>query len=748
MPLWEYKRDQLGTAEINPSGPFTAGNYTSFEIVYTAGFFGIDDSGSIKVVQRFAGDMTSPQFDDPKAPAYLSAEASNGATLLLRYDLKDNIRPWGKTLYIKVVRGYLREGDRIVVRFGDRRGGSPGIRMQTFCEDTFELKVLVDAFATYEYVELPRSPVLRIVAGQAVRWQAVLPTLRRVEEPFRLCLKAEDQWGNPADLPGSSITLEANLKVSGLPRRMNFAAEQPVAVLENLKAEEPGDLFVRILDSEGRLLTRSNPLRLVAGDGAEVAPVGVPPAGNEAGHIRPYWADMHGQSEETIGSNSARDYFRFARDRAFLDVCCHQGNDFQITRRFWQELQTIVEEFNEPGRFIAFPGYEWSGNTGLGGDHNVIFLRPGEQIHRSSHALIYDLSDADSDRHTSRELFETLAGRDAFLYGHVGGRYADLTVARDTGITPAVEIHSAWGTFEWLLHDAFALGLRPGVVANSDDHKGRPGASYPGASRFGSYGGLTCFLCRELSREAVFESLHNRKHYATTGTRLYLHTSATLPGEDRTVVMGDILPTTARTVTFQAEALCSTPVGRLELFNGTERVFTFRAYTENDLGRRIRVLWEGAEYRGRGRETRWDGTAVIDGNRVERIHKINFWNPEKSITLEKGNRISWQSLTTGGFSGFDMLLEHPSRGRIRIDTPLLQFEIEIQSIGLEDTVIEAGGLSRRMRIFRLPDELRDTGISMEQTFTLPQGQDNPLYAKVIQEDGHAAWSSPIYLVPG
>jgi hypothetical protein len=748
MPHWEYKQEQLGHAEIHPSGPFTAGGYTSFELVYTAGFFGIDDSGSIKVVQRFAGDMSTPQFDDPKAPGYLSAEAGNGATLLLRHDIKDNIRPWGKTLYIKVVRGYLREGDRIVIRFGDRRGGSPGIRMQTFCEDTFELKVLVDAFATYEYVELPRSPVIRIVAGQAARRQAVLPTLRRVHEPFRLCLKVEDQWGNPTNITDSSIVLEANMEIAGLPKRIDFSTLQPVVVVDNLKAEEPGDLFIRVLDSEGRLLTRSNPLRIVAGHGVAAAPSGVSFANNEAANLRPYWADMHGQSEETIGSNSARDYFRFARDRAFLDVCCHQGNDFQITRKFWQELQRIVEEFNEPGRFIAFPGYEWSGNTGLGGDHNVIFLRSGEQIHRSSHALIYDLSDADSDRHTSWELFETLAGRNAFLYAHVGGRYADLNVARDTGITPAVEIHSAWGTFEWLLHDAFALSLRPGVVANSDDHKGRPGASYPGASRFGSYGGLTCFLCRELSREGVFESLRKRKHYATTGTRLYLHTAATLPGEDRPAAMGDILPTTARTVTFHTEALCSAPVGRLELFNGAERVFTFRPYTENDLGRRIRVLWEGAEYRGRGRETRWDGTAVIDGNRVERIRQINFWNPEKSITLEKGNRISWQSLTTGGFSGFDMHLEHPSRGRIRIDTPLLQFEIEIESLGLEDTVMEAGGLGRRMRIFRLPDELRDSAISVEQTFTLPQGQDNPLYAKVIQEDGHAAWSSPIYLVPG
>ncbi len=66
--------------------------------------------------------------------------------------------------------------------------------------------------------------------------------------------------------------------------------------------------------------------------------------------------------------------------------------------------------------------------------------------------------------------------------------------AHDGRLETAVEVHSAWGTFEWLLQDAFEAGYRVGIVANSDGHKGRPGACYPGASFFGSYGGLTCFL--------------------------------------------------------------------------------------------------------------------------------------------------------------------------------------------------------------------------------------------------------------
>src|SRR5436853_8936 len=139
----------MGTAEISPVGSFEAGSFEQFTLTYIAGYFGIDDTGSIKIVHRFASDMGRPQFTDPKAANYTTVEASNGAVLQVEYDAKRNIRPWDKTLFIRVMRGFLREGDQITVRFGDRRQGSPGMRVQTFHEPTFEFRVLVDAIATY-----------------------------------------------------------------------------------------------------------------------------------------------------------------------------------------------------------------------------------------------------------------------------------------------------------------------------------------------------------------------------------------------------------------------------------------------------------------------------------------------------------------------------------------------------------------------------------------------------------------------
>jgi len=77
-----------------------------------------------------------------------------------------------------------------------------------------------------------------------------------------------------------------------------------------------------------------------------------------------------------------------------------------------------------------------------------------------------------------------------FVFAHVGGRYADLSM-HDEQIEVAVEVHSALGTFEWIVEDALRRGYHIGIVANSDGHTCRPGSSHPGAGKFGSLGGLT-----------------------------------------------------------------------------------------------------------------------------------------------------------------------------------------------------------------------------------------------------------------
>jgi hypothetical protein len=74
---------------------------------------------------------------------------------------------------------------------------------------------------------------------------------------------------------------------------------------------------------------------------------------------------------------------------------------------------------------------------------------------------------------------------DVVGFAHCGGRYADIRLAHDGRFERSVEVHSAWGTFEWLVHDAFDMGHRVGIVGNSDGHKGGPGRAMPGLASSG-----------------------------------------------------------------------------------------------------------------------------------------------------------------------------------------------------------------------------------------------------------------------
>ena len=748
MPYSDYRPDLMGSAVLAPSGAFEAGSYQSFTLTYTAGAFGIDDTGSIKIGFRFATDFGPVQFTDPKAAGYTTVEASNGATLECKWEFKRNIRPWSRSLYIGVVKHFLAPGDTISIRFGDRRGGSPGIRLQTYCESEFEFRVLADPIATYDYVALPQSPTIAIVPGPPLRWHAVLPTLVRIGEPFRFAIKADDKWGNPSNLVDATLRLKGSARIEGLPETVVFEREKFSAVVADLKIMEPGDFTIDVLDRNGNELCRSNPLRVAA-------------ANAELVH---FWGDTHGQSNETLGTNSAREYFEFGRDKAFLDVMGHQGNDFQITGDFWNELNRLSAEFDRPGHFVCIPGYEWSANTAVGGDRNVHYRHEGETIHRSSHAQIADASnmrDEGADAHTAHDLFEKLKGKNCVVAAHVGGRYADILYAHDPKLETAVEVHSAWGTFEWILRDAFERGFRVGIVANSDGHKGRPGACYPGASFFGSQGGLTCFLTPRLDRDAIFEAMRRRRHYATTGNRMILNVIAELSddaelfnrdpafdtavaGKTRRLIMGDIARVTSETVKVAVDVVGSAPIERVDIFDGLELLETLRPYGTSDLGTRVRLGYRGAEYRGRARTTNWDGSLRISDNVIKNASVINNWNLDRGIQLQDAGTIAWKAVTTGNYGAIDLWLQDKS-GRIAFTTKPISGEAAIADIGLEETVFDAGGLERAVTLQRLPDVMKETKVVFRGEFKVRRAGDTRLYVRVQQEDGHRAWSSPIYL---
>ncbi|MHA1688344.1 MAG: DUF3604 domain-containing protein, partial [Promethearchaeota archaeon] len=508
----------------------------------------------------------------------------------------------------------------------------------------------------------------------------------------------------------------------------------------------------------------------------------------------------------TIGTNSAEMFFKFARDIAFLDVVGHQGNDFQITKELWQELNDLSKAYHVKNKFIPLFGYEYSPNTSLGGDHNVYFLRPHQQIHRSSHALISEEDDLESDCMTASKLFFTLLSehpegiKSVIVIPHVGGRYADICNHFERKIEPSIEIHSAWGTFEWLLHDAFDKGYRVGIVANSDDHKGRPGIGYPGASKFGTQGGLTCFLTSELSRESIFKALSLRKHYATTGERIFLdvrgklnctckyHEQDPLAGSTDTsspklvneVIMGDIIEIPDAPdikLNLSISVASSSPLERIEIFNGKSLLITLRPYflrdeslvhsksddfsdrtqgispvSESEIIEKfpkIRIEWQGADSRARKRNTPWRGLVEFKDNEILSANSFNFWNLDSPIQIISKTQISWNTYTAGNIQGFYVNLLHPIKSTLLFKSNQINFEIPLQEIFLNDTIFPIeGGINKKVRINRYPKI--NSHFSFRTIFELPINPkinlDDKIFVKITLENGHQAWSSPIYFI--
>ena len=138
-------------------------------------------------------------------------------------------------------------------------------------------------------------------------------------------------------------------------------------------------------------------------------------------------------------------------------------NDFHVTKKDWEDIQGASEDFNEPGRFVVFPGYEWSGTTGRGGDHNVIYLDGGGSLYRSGY-VEEDLRgyDPDTDRYSVDALLRSLKPEQTFLMPHIGGRRANLEFF-DSDFMPFIEIYSDHGQFEWFLKEALDRGLVAGL---------------------------------------------------------------------------------------------------------------------------------------------------------------------------------------------------------------------------------------------------------------------------------------------
>jgi Protein of unknown function (DUF3604) len=728
MPIKNDPR-HVGRAWITPDTPVVAGQLGTWTLTYEVGAYGYDERARLKIAWRFASDWGTPQFRDPRGRNYTTIRLESRcptAVADLAFEPRGQVRPWLKTLVASVADGSLYPGDRIHITVGDTSGGGEGSRAQTFRERGCEWRVFVDPFGTELYTVLEASPKLDVVGGALHRLVALAPTTVRPGEPFDALVKAEDLWGNPCERFDGEVALAATgAAIEGLPPAVRWrSGEVAVARLAGLRVAGGQ---TRLRASGHARVAESNLVRALGPTDAKT-----------------YWGDLHGQTRATVGTGTIEEYFAFGRDVALLDMMCHQANDFQVTEDEWQRLQRQIERFHADGRCVIFVGYEWSGMTPGGGDRNVMFRTDSASLHRSSHAEVDDMADAATDCFPVTELFGQFKGRDdVLLIPHIGGRYADIVGFHDPRLEPVVEIYSDWGRFEWLLEDALRAGYKVGVVANSDGHKGRPGASHPGASTFGAYGGLTCVLADALTRDAVFAAIRARRCYGVTAAqRIDVELSVNgLPmgAEGRTVGPVHVVGRVAGTG----------PLERIDVLRGLDVLRTVTPYRARSFegSTRYRIAWAGSRVRGRDRLTRWDGSLELSAGCIVQAEPFAMENPEKGITARTASRLAWISNTTGDDDGVDVTLEAPPDAVLRFRTPVIDLDVPLADLADGTTrVFPAGGVDLRAFMRRLPARDLAQELTIDVTDPAPPpGACSAYWIRVTQEDGAQAWTSPVYL---
>ena len=162
---------------------------------------------------------------------------------------------------------------------------------------------------------------------------------------------------------------------------------------------------------------------------------------------------------------------------------------------------------------------------------------------------------------------------------------------------------------------------------------------------------------------------------------------------------------------------------------------------------RLRASWQGARIRGRGRRVTWDGILGVQEASIRRAVAYAFDARSDGIIAQTEKEVSFKSATTGDTDGIDLYLDAADRGIFTFESEVGSARVdlsELKVVGAEK-VFPFGGIDMQLRIQRYPEQLDDYAAEFELEIEPPAGSQTPYFVKVVQEDGHMAWSSPIYV---
>ena len=438
--------------------------------------------------------------------AFTDVECSNPAARLAHEASYNRILD---LLDVVVTAGEIGPGDELRLILGPEDGNQ--LQAQKFAQVAI-LTVGVDLAGDGVYRRAATHPTVKVIGAAPDRFRIFAPGVAQPGQPFAIRMLPVDIYSfNPAPrYRGTARIVESGASGGSagltLPDSVTIGEAQatghygmaPATITAT--AATSGIHAVTVVDTAEGLIGKSNPIGV-----GFLADRGV------------YFGEMHSQTWRSMGTGTDEEFFLWGRDVAGLDFCAlanHYGMRFDVTPDVWREQIDTTNRFDDPGRFATLVSYEWAGTRqGVRSGHKNVYYRGawGEY-----HAWFQGVHD------TPEDLWRDLREYEALTVPHHTRATTGVDWSfRNDRYQRLVEICSNWGISErggpHSVQAALALGHRIGFVGGTDSHYG---LANQGSYHVNDGNGLACVQATDLSRDAIWQALYDRRCYATTGDRI------------------------------------------------------------------------------------------------------------------------------------------------------------------------------------------------------------------------------------
>ena len=497
--------------------------------------------------------------------------------------------------------------------------------------------------------------------------------------------------------------------------------------------------------------------------------------------LKVYWGDIHNHCNLTYGHGGMKEAFEAAKQQLdFVSVTPHAmwpdipgKNDPRLEwvieyhesafRRLraggWDQYVKMTNEYNKEKDFLTFLSYEC--HSMEHGDHVV---------------LNYDLNAPLVECTSVEDLKRKLKGTKTFITPHhmgyqEGYRGYNWKCFTEGDQTPFVEMYSRHGLAESdlgdypYLHDmgprhwegtimyGLGLGHKFGIMGSTDQHAGYPG----------SYGdGRIAVLAPELTREAIWDALKNRRVCCATGDKILIDFRI------NDAEIGEVIKGNKRHI--YVNIIGESAIDYIDIVKNGQTVgrisgpLTPSAPSENIVKAKVKFEFGWNRFE---EPIKWNGTIKIDNGTINEVtpcfRGAPYTSPQEGVTEEpptlvnrilnkndKGTELEMYSTknpntTTPSTQAVILDVTMPKSGIFTLEFNSKKFQYTLGEL-LQGTKTQFmnGWLSEAIQFHRA---IPVSAFVFEHFMSDDKAEKETdyYYVRVRQRDNQWAWSSPIWV---